>query len=103
MVKEERWIKIKCPESVKIHKFTIRGREGENVGKITDWIFQGSNDNNVWDDLFIGDRVLIDYEFKTFQISSTTKYLYFRFIILEIVGDNLGLNHLQIYTLDPIA
>ena len=60
MVKEERWIKIKCPESIKIHKFTVRGREGENVRKITDWIFQGSNDNNVQKDLYKGDREFID-------------------------------------------
>jgi len=99
-VKEERWIKIKCPESIRIYKFTIRGREGNNVGKITDWILQ-SNDDNIWNDLYKGDKVFIDYEFKTFQVSSNTKYIYYRFIILEIAGDNLGLNHLQLYTIEP--
>ena len=47
-------------------KFTIRGRKagkGENVGKITDWIFHESNDNSAWNDLYKGDRVFIDYEF----------------------------------------
>ena len=50
IVREERWIKIKCPESIKMHKFTRRGRKAgksENIGKITDWIFQGSNDNSI--------------------------------------------------------
>ena len=43
------WIKIECPELTKIHKFSIRGRE---EGSIVDWKFQGSLDNNVWDDLY---------------------------------------------------
>ena len=57
IIREERLIKIKCSESIKIHKFTIRGRDAgkdEDVEKITDWIFQGSNDDSVWDDLYKG-------------------------------------------------
>jgi hypothetical protein len=102
-VQLERWIKVGCPEPVKIHKFTIRGRDGENVGKITNWKFQGSMDDNSWDDLYTGNNELIDYEFKTFQISpEAERYIYYRFIILGITGNNVGLNHLQIYSCDPI-
>ena len=110
---EEKWIKIRCPEPIKIHKFTIRGREskpakadgkeGEQVGKITNWKFQGSIDDNVWVDLYNGHMEHIDYEFKTFQIpSNAERYIYYRFFILAFTGENLGLNHLQIYSADPI-
>ena len=101
-VQLERWIKVGCPEPVKIHKFTIGGRDGENVGKIN-WKFQGSMDDNSWDDLYTGNNELIDYEFKTFQISpAAERYIYYRFIILGITGNNVGLRHLQIYSCDPI-
>ena len=99
----ERWIKIKCLEPVKIHKFTIKGREGATVGKIINWKFQGSMDDDRWDDLYTGSNEFIDYKFKTVQISpAAERYIYYRFIILNLTGDNVGLSHLQIYSADPI-
>jgi hypothetical protein len=101
-VMAERWVKIKCPEQIQIYKFTVRGLDGENTGTISTWKFQGSNNNRDWDDLYEANMENINYEFKTYQLSSTSKYFYFRLIILTFTGDKIDLNHLQIYTLDPV-
>jgi hypothetical protein len=104
-VEGERWIKVKCIEHTQIHKFTIRGRESTRdmeVGQITDWKFQGSNNDSDWDDLYVGNNSPINWVLKTFVVTSTKKYIYYRFIILRMVGENIGLNHLQIYSVDPV-
>lgn len=104
----ERWIKVRCPEPVKIHKFTIKGRESKDgviVGEITEWKFQGSLDDSRWDDLYTSHYEVINRDFKTFQIPPVSeRYIYYRFIILKITNDNdnVGLSHLQIYSADPI-
>jgi hypothetical protein len=96
----ERWIKVKCPEPVQIHKFSIKGILG---GSIMEWKFQGSHDDDVWDDVYVSGMMdFIDSTFKMFHVTSTTKYIYYRFIILGNTRANLGLNHLQIYSVDSI-
>ena len=60
-------------------------------------------DDDRWDDLYTSSNEFIDYKFKTVQISpAAERYIYYRFIILNLTGDNVGLSHLQIYSADPI-
>ena len=104
-VQEERWIKVKCVKLTQIHEFSVRGRESKadmEVGQINRWKFQGSLNDKVWDDLYVGNNESVNWAYKTYPVTSTNKYWYYRFIVLGIAGENLGLNHLQIYSCDPI-
>jgi hypothetical protein len=101
-VDSEFWIQLQCPEVIKIHKFTIRGRNNQGIERIFRWKLQGSNNNNDWDELHNGNNEYINYDFKVVDVKPTTGYLYYRIWVDRAEGGNPGLSHWQIYSLDSI-
>jgi len=96
------WIKIKCPNKVKVYKFSVRGKD-TNIGRFYVWYLQGSNNETDWTKLYDADTRYIGNEIKFYYISSTEikSYNYYR-IFVENSEENAGLDHWQLYTLDPI-
>ena len=45
------WIKIACPESVRVWRVALRGRISGNE-RIYNWRIEGSTDNNLWTTLY---------------------------------------------------
>jgi len=99
------WIKLKCPEQIRIYKFALRGRPG-NPAKHS-FKFQGSNDDDNWTDIFSATDVLLDSTvsfFNVLNIDAPTSYCYYRVYITDTEMIKApGLSYWQIYTLDPIV
>ena len=95
------WIQLQCPEKVKIHKFALRGNNAND--KIFRWKLQASNDNNVWDNLYVEDRdKFFDETLSFFNVSPSIGYIYYRVYVTRFGGNNPGLGYWQLYTYDPI-
>src|SRR2546426_10347309 len=94
------WIKLKCPEEIKVHKFSLKGAGPE---KIISWSLQGSNDDVKWEELYIAMNKLIRTDFKfysTRELSNKGAFIYFRiYVVISEVG-NPGLTHWQLYTVN---
>ena len=92
------WIKLKCPEEIKIHKFSLKGAGPE---KIISWSLQGSNDDEVWTDLYIAMNEFIGTDFSFYHTNPNKgAFIYFR--IYSIISDvgSPGLSHWQLYTVN---
>jgi hypothetical protein len=101
-INENIWIQLYCPEKIKIHKFSLRGRNaGDNLRIIT-WKLQGSNDGTTWNDIY-ADNPLIDYQFKFFNVPPPGDYYsFYRIYISTAESGNIGLMHWQLYAIDGI-
>ena len=96
------WIQLHCPERIRIHKFSLRGKRS-GTERIYDWKFQGSNDTDVWDDLHTETNALIGNTISFYNVSTSTEYSNFRIFVVDAEGDNPGLSSWQLYTADPIS
>ena len=95
------WIQIQCPDKIKIHKFTLRGRNNLDDSMLG-WRLQASNDNNTWIELYRGIETTINRECSTFHVSPDADYYnYYRFLVKRAVS-NPGLSHWQLYTAEKI-
>ena len=92
------WIKLKCPEEIKIHKFSLKGAGPE---KIISWSLQGSNDDEVWTDLYIAMNEFIGTDF-SFYHTNPNKGAFNYFRIYSIISDvgSPGLSQWQLYTVN---
>jgi hypothetical protein len=105
-VKTSFWIKIRCPEPVRIHKISLRG---VSTGTIRNWILQASNDDDVWENLY--DNYLdsgntsscIDDSLFILEIDSIEKYFTYRIWINNTDGQRPGLSHWQLYSVDTLV
>jgi len=91
------WIQIECPDSVRLWRISLRGADGDNQ-RISKWILRGSNDGNIFTDLYetLNDT-FIDTQIRYFEIETTEKFNIFRLFCLEAEGRNPGLSHMQLY------
>src|SRR5271165_1465885 len=96
------WIQIQCPESIRIHKFALRGKSN-NTDRINNWKFQASNDGINWNDLYHSHSEYISNITSFFDVKNSKLYDYFRILVLEAENNMAGLNYWQLYTLDPIV
>ena len=102
-VKTNFWIKLKCPEPIRLHKFALRSRAG-NAAK-HNFKLQGSNDDDDnWTDIFVGSDVLLNNAVSFFNVSTSNHYYYYRIFIIDTeIMTAPGLSYWQLYTLDPIS
>lgn len=89
------WIQIQCPEPVRIYKISLSA-----VEKINNWILQGNNDTHIWDNLYRGTSIPNTVSF--YNVITLAGYRNYRIFIVNAEGENPGLNHWQLYTLDEI-
>jgi hypothetical protein len=98
------WIKIECPEAVRIHKFAVNGASS---GTITNWKLQATNDGAEWKDIFenIADANgrYIDQTHIYYESDSLNKYSTYRILVSNSLGDNPGLSHWQLFTVDALV
>ncbi len=90
------WIKIKCPELVRVWKTALTGRNF--VGnRIYNWKFQGSIDDINWVDLYVAPSTFLGYTTQDFNISTTASYNYYRIFVIQAETTNPGLLQWQLY------
>ena len=98
------WIQIQCPETVKIYRFALRGK---NTGRdcILKWRLQGksSNDYTLWNDLYVADNEPITSVVRYFYVNPNEGYIYYRIFVYEAEGQNPGLSYWQLYTVDNVV
>lgn len=96
------WIELKCPEQIRIYKFSL----GVNVTLAVKHTFklQGRNEEDGdWTDIFIGYNILLSKTVSFYNVSQCDLYYYYRIYIIDT--ENLrapGLSYWQLYTLDAI-
>jgi len=56
--KDNCWIQVKCPETVRLHKFVLRGRQS-NTDRIFHWRLDASDDAINWASLYTTDNTFI--------------------------------------------
>jgi hypothetical protein len=95
------WIQILCPEQIRIHKFAVKGKS-TGTDQIYNWKLQASNDDKIWDDLYVAKGKYIDDTISIFHINSTSGYYYYKILVINADGSKPGLSYWQLYTLDPI-
>jgi hypothetical protein len=91
------WIKIRCPEPIRIYKIALRGSNA----RIYDWKLQGSINDNIWSDLYIARSGSVGSSVRFFNIDTAISYSYYR-IYIERADPNMCISYFQLYTLDPI-
>jgi len=105
-VKTNFWIKIKCPEPVRIHKIALRGL---TTATLNNWILQASNDDAVWENLY--DNYLdtgntsscIDNSLFIVEIDSIEQFFMYRIWVNSADGEHPGLSHWQLYSVDSLV
>jgi hypothetical protein len=95
------WIKIRCPEPIRIYKIALRGKVDVNNARIYDWKLQGSTDDTIWSDLYIARSGYVGSSVRFFNIDTAISYSYYR-IFIERAEPNMCISYFQLYTLDPI-
>ncbi|HLX52444.1 MAG TPA: discoidin domain-containing protein [Aquella sp.] len=107
----EFFIQLQCPEPIRIHKFALRGNRA-NV-KLYNWKLQASNDNKVWDDLYLyigivilGENIsqnkFLDDTVSVFNVNPSIGYSYYKILVTKAEGETPGLSYWQLFTLDEI-
>jgi hypothetical protein len=103
-VKTNFWIKIKCPEPVRIHKVALRGVQS---GVIRNWILQASNDEDAWVTLYNNfmdsASSCLDDSLFIVEVDSLEKYFTYRIWVNHADGDRPGLSYWQLYSTDSLA
>jgi len=64
------WIQLHCPERIRIHKFSLRGKHS-GTERIYNWKLQGNNDTDVWDDLHTETNALIGNTINFYNVSTS--------------------------------
>mgnify|MGYP001558843433 CR=1 FL=1 len=90
------WIKIKCPELVRVWRIALSGRNSAGE-RIYNWKFQGSIDDITWDDLYVAPSTFLGYTNQLFNISTTSSYNYYRIYANQGETTNPGLSYWQLY------
>ena len=97
------WIELHCNEPVRIYKFTARTPVST---KLLKWKIQGgASRGSSWEDLpftpIIPIEHAITYTFTT-DPKVAKEYECYRLFVEEAEGDNPGLIHWQLYTVNPV-
>ena len=98
------WLKIKCPDPVRIWKVMLKARPiaGRNI---TSWSITASNDDTTFEEILASTNVLLGAttEPSFFEINTLTAYRYYSFNILTCEGPNPGIQTMQLYTCDALS
>jgi len=95
------WIKIKCLEAVRVWKFVLTGKRNDSSEQIYNWRFEGSNDDSDWTTLYSETSHQIDSLTHQFNVeNNTNSYQYYRIFVVEGLGPNPGLSHIQVFYSD---
>ena len=93
------WIKIQCPEQVRIGKVALRGRHSTETERIYNWRLEGSNDDITYSILYTAPNpTYIGSITQFFNISTINKYQYYRLFCVEAEATYPGLSYFQIFT-----
>jgi hypothetical protein len=97
------WIEITCPEPILIYKCVIRGRLHNDV-RLNEWKLQGNIGDgfHMWTDVYVAHNISVDSSVYTFYVHASIKYSKYRIYVANAEGNNPGLSHWQLYTLDEI-
>ena len=98
------WLKIKCPDPVRIWKVMLKARPitGRNI---TSWSITASNDDAAFEAVLTSTTVLFGSttEPSFFEINTLIAYQYYMFNILTCEGPNPGIQAMQLYTCDALS
>lgn len=89
------WIKVYCPNPVRIWKFGLAGRNSD-LERIYNWRLEGSNDNVNFDIILSKTNTFIGKNLQEFTVD-TTYYQWYRLYVLNAEATNPGLRYFQIY------
>ena len=91
------FIKIQCPDRVRLWKTSIRGRDlSDRV--ITSWRLEGSNNNVQWDLLFDAtNNYHLTNVCRDFPVTTQNSYSMYKVTCLASTGQDPGLSHWQLY------
>jgi len=103
-INKDFWIQIYCPESVKIYRFALRGKNS-GTDLIYKWKLQGSNNvyANRWDTLYNAENDPVNKVMRYYYIQPNEGYTTYRIFVHEAEGETPGLSYWQLYTLDNIV
>jgi hypothetical protein len=90
------WIKIYCPDPIKVCGFRISGRTNRGAGRICDWRFDASSDDNTWHTL-LSTSTCIDSGVYKYDVHTPNLYQWFRIYVINADANNPGLRYFQIY------
>jgi hypothetical protein len=72
------WLKIACPNAVRIWKIALRGKNG-NAELIYNWRIEASNDNSVWSIVYTAPNPTnLNNTYQEFLFDSVSKFQYYR-------------------------
>ena len=101
------WWSINLGTARTISSYSITGFQGAELDKtrtLTEWEFQGSDDNTLWDTL--NSQTAIDWtinETKSFTVSSPASYQYYRVYITNAGGDEGYIGFAEIYMYESVS
>src|SRR5882757_3249455 len=95
------WIQVKCPQSVRLSQFALRGK---NVvaERVLRWKLEASNNGTTWILLYSTDTNHLSNEIKFFQPTISPLASYYKLTLIESEGTNPGLRVFQLYTYDKV-
>jgi len=91
------WIRIKCPDLVRLWKIALRGRN-TNRQRIYSWRLEGSTDGESYTTLLEPPNPsYIGNELEYHLIDTTDRFNIYRLYCLEAESSNPGLSYMQLY------
>lgn len=94
------WLKITCPNAVRIWKIALRGKS-TNAEQIYNWRIEGSNDNSVWSIVYTAPNpTYLNNTYQEFLIDSVSKFQYYRINAINAQAANPGLSVFQLFQYD---
>ena len=94
------WLRIKCPERVRIWRIALKARSGFPGRDITSWNLSASNDGTAFETLLTSTTALLgSATFLTFfEVAASEAFRYYRLNITESTGSNgVGVELFQLY------
>ena len=90
------WIKIGCPEPIRVWRFKLAGRSNES--RISNWRFEGSVDDDIWTPLYTAALEYIGRASYYELLNNPEYYKWYRVYVVHASGSAVGLSHFQLYT-----
>lgn len=100
------WIKIDLTEPKKLASYSLMCNSSQQ--NPNSWIFQGSNDNLLWEDLDVRNEVLVLNKKTLYNISNPKNYRYYRVYITGYVETavnsiRIRFNSIELYEYVPVV
>ena len=94
------WLRIKCPEQVRIWRIALKARSGFSGRDITAWNLSASNDGTAFETLLTSTTALLGSATAPtfFEVTTSQAFRYYRLNITESTGSiDVGVQMFQIY------